>query len=67
MFLYAYLKSNAMLFHFQGSVRILYLETHSEDVFRVGRSTQDGDTNNILPEVYGAVFVLDRVKETAGK
>lgn len=56
-----------MLFHFQGSVRILYLETHSEDVFRVGRSTQDGDTNNILPEVYGAVFVLDRVKETAGK
>lgn len=42
-----------------------YPESHSKNFFSVSWSTQDGHTNHILPEVYGAISILDRVKDTA--
>lgn len=42
-----------------------HLEGHSKNVFGVSWPTQDGHADNILSEVYGAISVLDRVKETA--
>lgn len=44
-----------------------YLECHSKNIFCVSWSTQDGHADNILSEVYGAISVLDGVKETAIK
>lgn len=51
------------------NVRIFlsHLEGQLKNVLGVGWSTQDGHTNNILSEVYGAISVLDRVKETVMK
>lgn len=46
---------------------LLYLESHSKNIFGVSWSTQDGHADNILSEVYGAISVLDRIKETAIK
>lgn len=42
-----------------------YQESHPKNVFGVSWPTQDGHTDNVLSEVYGAIAVLDRVKETA--
>lgn len=42
-----------------------YLEGQSKNVFGVSWPTQDGHADNILSEVYGAISVLDRVKEAA--
>ncbi len=45
------------------AIFLSYLECHSKNIFCVSWSTQDGHADNILSEVYGAISILDGVKE----